>query len=179
MYLSNQLTKAKEEMAMGLKDKAARRLRAVINAFPDSMEARDVLARMYYKAGFLDAAGRYWILTEPTEDYLKECIDAYKKSVNYSEEQILKDIKYRGDKSGLTKYALDKLNSLEAAALEKTGFKNNYNKSTLEEDVGAGESWWDKGLGYVGCSIAIAILVLFLVVLLLGVDSFFDIFKNK
>lgn len=93
MHLQNQLLQSEAEIKKGQKFKAVNRLKNVINSCPDAMEARAVLAQLYYEAGFYDAAGLYWILTEPTEDHIKECIGVYKASVNYSPIQILKDIK--------------------------------------------------------------------------------------
>lgn len=106
MYSDNQIQLAEQEIKKGLKQKAVNRLKNVINFSPDEMGARTMFAQLCYEAGFYDAAGLYWMLTEPTEDHIKECVAIYKSSVNYSPIQILKDIKYRGDKSGLPQYAL-------------------------------------------------------------------------
>ncbi|WP_297332829.1 DUF6584 family protein [Flavobacterium sp.] len=116
MHFQNQLDKAKEELKAGLKQKAANRLKNVINVFPDEMGARHMLAELYYNAGFLDMAGRYWYLSEPVSDEIKLSIEAYNKTINYSPVQALKDIKYRGDKSGLPKYAAMRLQQLESSA---------------------------------------------------------------
>jgi hypothetical protein len=67
----------------------------------------------------LDAAGKYWILTEPTTDRIKKCVAIYEKSVNYSGYQILQDIVFRGDKSQLSPYVKNKLTELELSSKEK------------------------------------------------------------
>ncbi|WP_370687409.1 DUF6584 family protein [Fulvivirga maritima] len=36
------------------------------------MELWDKLAKLYYDSGFLDAAGKYWILTEPVSDRIEK-----------------------------------------------------------------------------------------------------------
>jgi len=57
-----------EEIESGLKFKAADRLRNLINEYPNDLTLWDKLAELYYESGFLDAAGRYWILFEPNDD---------------------------------------------------------------------------------------------------------------
>lgn len=117
MEYHDQLDKAQEELKAGLKQKAADRLKNVINVFPDEMGARHLLAELYYDAGFLDMAGRYWYLSEPVnDDRIIQSIEAYNKTINYSPLQALKDIKYRGDKSGLPEYAAMRLQQLENSA---------------------------------------------------------------
>lgn len=80
------------------------------------MGARHLLAELYYDAGFLDMAGRYWYLSEPVSDEIRLSIETYNKTIHYSPLQALKDIKYRGDKSGLPKYAAMRLQQLESSA---------------------------------------------------------------
>lgn len=113
MYLNIQLEKAKREIKEGLKQKAAGRLKNVLNTYPDAMEAREMLAEMYYNSGFIDMAGRYWYLTPPIEERIQKSIEVYEKSVNYSSFQILKDLKYKGHKTALPEYARKKLLTLE------------------------------------------------------------------
>lgn len=141
MYLNNQLKLAEHEITKGLKLKAANRLRNVINTYPDNMEARNALAQLYYEAGFYDAAGLFWMLTEPTSEQIKECTAIYEATVNHSAIQILKDIKYRGDKSGLPYYAIQKLNALEETMRRKTQSSKSRNKQlhqVIEDQSGSG-----------------------------------------
>jgi len=125
MYPQNQLKQAEQEISKGLKLKAANRLRNVINAHPDNMEARNALAQLYYEADFYEAAGLFWMLTEPTEKHIKECTAIYETTVNNSAIQILNDIKYRGDKSGLTFYAAKSLPRLRKPCVEKRNRPNH------------------------------------------------------
>ncbi|WP_417356800.1 DUF6584 family protein [Flavobacterium sp.] len=127
MNVKNQIEKSNNEISEGLKLKAVNRLRNLINACPDNMEAREALAEIYYKSGFFDAAGLYWILTETDNNNIKKCVAVYEKSVNYSPIQILRDIKYGGDKSGLPDYAIQKLNTLEAQAIERSRLRESHN----------------------------------------------------
>lgn len=113
MYLNVQLEKAEREIKEGLKQKAAGRLKNVLNTYPDAMEAREMLAEMYYSSGFIDMAGKYWYLTPPTEEHIQRSIEVYEQSVNHSSFQILKDLKYKGHKTALPEYARKKLLILE------------------------------------------------------------------
>jgi len=113
MYVKEQISQAKKEAGEGKKNKAAQRLRNVINTYPDAMEVREALAMLYYEAGFLDLAGLYWLLTEPTSA-IQRCVDAYMQTINYSAVQALKDFKYRGDATTLPVYARKRLDYLDA-----------------------------------------------------------------
>lgn len=132
MSLKIQLERAQSEINSGLKQRASNRLQNVINTYLDAVEARELLAQMYYDSGFLDMAGRFWMLTPPTDDKIKVSIEIYKKSVNYSPLQILIDIKYRGHKTGLTDYARATLLDLEAQAAKK-GYGNPYKPREYKE----------------------------------------------
>ena len=127
MNVKNQIEKSNHEISMGLRLKAVNRLRNLINTCPDNMEARETLAEIYYKSGFYDAAGLYWILTKTDNKDIKSCVAVYEKSVNYSPIQILRDIKYRGDKSGLPDYAMQKLKTLETEAFERSRLRESHN----------------------------------------------------
>ncbi|WP_294734922.1 DUF6584 family protein [uncultured Flavobacterium sp.] len=143
MYLNIQLNRAQSEIDKGLKQRAANRLKNVLNTYPDATEAREMLALMYYESGFLGMAGLYWMLTDPTEDYIRECIKVYKESVKSSSIQILSDLKYRGDKSGLSGYAYKKLTAIENEVISRersTSYKskktgNHSEKETFKEKL--------------------------------------------
>ena len=81
-----------------MKYKAADRLRNLINEYPDELGLRNNLAELYYDAGFLDAAGKYWIFTESNQPHIKQCVKLYRESVNNSGNQILKDVIFKGNK---------------------------------------------------------------------------------
>ncbi len=120
--LKDKLAKIESEIANGLKFKAADRLRNLINQYPNETALWSRLAELYYESGFWDAAGRYWILTEPTDDRIKKCVEIYEKSVNYSGTKILQDITFRGDKNSLSEFALKKLTNLELDSKKKSNY---------------------------------------------------------
>ena len=132
MRLKENLDKIETEIKNGLKSKAIDRLRNLINQNPNKIELRNKLAELYYESGFLDSAGKYWILKEPTDNRIKKCVELYEKSVSYSGHQILREIKFCGDKTKLAEYAKAKLSELESDSETKTGYipkiENNFQK---------------------------------------------------
>jgi len=137
--LKEKLEKIDSEIENGLKFKASDRLRNLIQENPNETQLWNKLAELYYESGFLDSAGKYWILTEPTEDRIKKCVDIYEKSVNYSGYQILQEIVFRGDKSKLSEFAQNKLTELEVDSKKKADYvpkfspKNNKRKNKNSE----------------------------------------------
>ena len=117
--LDKTLSKIEVDIAAGKKLKSADRLRNLINQYPNNMKLWEQLGELYYEAGFLDAAGRYWILTEPVNDKIKRSIEVYLNSVNHSGYQILQDITFRGKKELLSPYARQKLIELEQDSKQK------------------------------------------------------------
>lgn len=121
MHLDHKLESIDKDIADGLRFKAVDRLRNMIKAYPNQLELREKLAELYYEAGFIDAAGRYWMLSESQEPHVKACVETYEKSVGYSGMQILNEIQYRGERKSLGTKGLAKLESLEQNSKDKTG----------------------------------------------------------
>ncbi|QHI35004.1 hypothetical protein IMCC3317_03500 [Kordia antarctica] len=122
MSLKEKLEKIDSEIENGLKFKASDRLRNLIQENPNETQLWNKLAELYYDSGFLDAAGKYWILTEPTDERMKQCVEIYEKSVNYSGYQILQEITFRGDKSKLNEFAQKKMSELESDSKKKADY---------------------------------------------------------
>ncbi len=104
----------------GLKYKAADRLRNLINEYPNEIGLRNILAELYYYAGFLDTAGQYWVFEESDQPHIQQCIKLYRDSVNNSGCQILRDVKFKGSKEDFSEYALNILLELEKDSELKT-----------------------------------------------------------
>ncbi|MFP9115562.1 DUF6584 family protein [Flavobacterium sp. RHBU_3] len=155
MDIGHQLRIAKQEANAGLKQKAVHRLRSAINAYPDDLRVREALAELYYEAGFADMAGLYWLLSSP-ENARKGCVDLYMKSINYSAQQALHDLKYRGNKKNLPDYARQKLEALkqEADDINQKSYKENPNASGKSDSKG-------KSYGSDAGCIFLLVLVLF------------------
>ena len=112
MELSEKLIKIEKEIEEGFNEKSVRRLKSLINVYPNNINLRNRLAELYYNIGFFESAGKYWILTEPKDLRIENCISLYLKSVNYANGKILKDLKYNGDLQQLPDYSLNKINEL-------------------------------------------------------------------
>ena len=121
MNSKSKLDKIDFNIENGLKLKATIQLRSIIDKNPNNLEVWDKLAQLYYDAGFFDAAGRFWIFNESDEKHIRDCVEIYEKSVSFSGNQILNDIKFRGDKSNLNQYAKAKLTELEDRSKLETG----------------------------------------------------------
>ncbi|MCB4800207.1 DUF6584 family protein [Neotamlana laminarinivorans] len=149
MSLKEKIEKIDSEIENGMKFKASDRLRNLIQENPNETQLWNKLAELYYESGFLDSAGKYWILTEPTDERITKCVDIYEKSVNYSGYQILQEIVFRGDKSKLSEFAQNKLTELEVDSKKKADYvpkfspkknkrknKNSEDKQTFKDKLG-------------------------------------------
>ena len=159
------------EFENGLRYKATDRLRNLIQENPNNIELRNKLAEFYYKSGFLDSAGKYWILTEPTDDRIRKCVEVYEKSVNYSGNRILTELVFRGEKSKLPKYAQQKLTELELDSKKKVNHipkfypKSNMQKSNNSENK---NNFKGKLIGLIFFS-ALALIIILIIVGLISV----------
>ena len=133
MSLKDKLEKIDSEIENGLKYKATDRLRNLIQENPNKIELWNKLAEIYYESGFLDSAGKYWILTKPTDERIKKCVEIYEKSVNYSGYQILQELVFRGDKSKLSDYAQKKLTELEIDSKKQVDYVPKFNPKTNKQ----------------------------------------------
>ena len=126
--MENIFYKIEKDLEEGRKKKACDRLRNAINQYPDDLSLREKLGRIYYDAGFLDEAGKFWILSESKDAEMKNAVEIYKSSLSYSGNAILKDIVFRGDKKILSEYVLNVLKDLERDSLKKTNHIPEYKK---------------------------------------------------
>ena len=122
-----------EDIKSGRKKKACERLRNLINDFPDDLSLREKLAQIYYDSGFLDEAGKFWILSELHTFEIKEAVEIYRKSLGDSGNAILKDIVFRGDKTQLPEYSKNILNDLESDSFKKTNHIPEFKRKKREK----------------------------------------------
>lgn len=169
MSLESKLESIENDIQNGLKFKSADRLRNLINQYPNDQDLWNKLAELYYDSGFLDGAGRYWILTEPTNDRIKKSVEIYEKSVNYSGYQILQEITFRGDKSKLTEYGKTKLIELENDSSEKVNyiptFAKNLNRNERKKQKNIERTYKDKLIE----KLIIAFLIILLISAIIGI----------
>lgn len=131
------LEKIAIDLQTGQKQKAVMRLRSLITSYPYDLSLREKLAEIYYEAGFLDMAGLYWLLHEPSDERMSKAIEVYRASVNYSEQKMLADIAFHGEVDELNDYATNLLIQLKHPTQQIT--KKQTEKTT--NNVG---SWIEK-----------------------------------
>lgn len=131
--MGNLFSKIDEDLKEGRKKKACDRLRNMINQFPDDISLRKKLGQIYYEAGFLDEAGKFWILSEPENEAMENAVALYRKTLGDSGSAILKDIVFRGNKEQLNEYAMGTLAELEQDSLKKTKHIPDFKPKTREK----------------------------------------------
>ncbi|MFK7748549.1 MAG: DUF6584 family protein [Kordia sp.] len=166
LSLKDKLKRINFEIENGLKFKASDRLRNLIQENPNEIQLWNKLAELYYESGFLDAAGKYWILTEPTDERISKCVEIYEKSVNYSGYQILQEIVFRGDKTKLSEFAQHKLSELEADCKAKNHhipkFNPKVNNSQRKHQKHV-KTFKDKLAGFLLLGILLTVIVLIVI----------------
>lgn len=166
MSLDEKLNRIDEEIAGGMKFKAVDRLRNLINEYPNDLTIWNKLAELYYESGFLDAAGRYWILFEPNDERKKRSIEAYTKTVNNSGYQILQEITFRGDKDQLPDFAKNKLMELEADSKQRVEYVPRFGpkiKKKVSEKYKAEKTFHDKIIKTLILAVVILVPILALI----------------
>lgn len=118
--MGNLLYRIEQDLKTGRKKKACDRLRNMINQFPNDLSLRKKLGQIYFEAGFLDEAGKFWILSSPENNEMENAVEIYRKSLSDSGNAILKDIVFRGDKNLLDEYAWKVITELEQNSLKIT-----------------------------------------------------------
>jgi hypothetical protein len=68
LRLKEKIQKIDFETENGLKFKVSDRLLNLIQENPKETKLWNKLAELNYESGFLDSAGKYWILRQPTDE---------------------------------------------------------------------------------------------------------------
>jgi len=118
--MGNLLYRIEHDLKEGRKKKACDRLRNMINQFPNDLSLRKKIGQIYFEAGFLDEAGKFWILSLPENNEMETAVEIYRKSLSNSGNAILKDIVFRGDKNLLDEYPMKIITELEKDSLKNT-----------------------------------------------------------
>ncbi|WP_347217810.1 DUF6584 family protein [Chryseobacterium sp.] len=173
--MGNLFDKIEQDLKEGKKKKACDRLRNLINQFPNDLSLRKKLGQIYYNAGFIDEAGKYWILSEPENKEMEKAVALYRKTLGNSGNAILKDIVFRGNKAQLNEYAMKVFAELEKDSLKKTKHIPDFKPKTREKgnytEPEAKTSFVNK--------IFRVILIVFLISLpILGIFKFFELIKS-
>lgn len=131
--MGNLFSRIDQDLKEGRKKKACDRLRNMINQFPNDLSLRSRLGHIYYEAGFIDEAGKFWILSEPENDEMKNAVELYKKTLGNSGSAILKDIVFRGNKNQMNEYSVKILTELENDSFKKTNHIPDFEPKTREK----------------------------------------------
>lgn len=173
--MGNVFDKVEQDLKDGRKKKACDRLRNLINQFPDDLSLRKKLGQIYYNAGFLDEAGKFWILSEPENDEMKDAVALYRKSLGNSGNAILKDIVFRGNKALLNEYAMSVFTDLEKDSLRKTKHIPDFKPKTKEK--GNYPKLKDQ-TGILNTLMFIMLIVFLITLPVLGVFKLFELIKS-
>lgn len=157
------------DIELGRKQRAADKLRKLIRQNPEELDLWFLAGELYYNAGFLDMAGRHWLFYPSVEPKIAETVDVYKKSVNFSPTQMLRDIQFRGSLENLPLYSQRVIASLEKEAYKTTGFVPRYNKTTyVPEKEKFQIPTVSKMKNSLGCLIGIVFIIFVLASLIVG-----------
>ncbi|MBL1223455.1 hypothetical protein JET18_21635 [Chryseobacterium sp. L7] len=169
--MENIFYRIEKDLEGGRKKKACNRLRNLINQFPDDLSLRKKLGQIYFEAGFLDEAGKFWILSEPDDKEMENAVEIYKRSLSYSGNAILKDIVFRGDKNILSDCAQRALKDLENDSLKKTNHIPEYKRKYKQESK---DDHQLSFLNKIGIALLIGIIIL---IPILGIVKLFELIK--
>ncbi|UHO37593.1 hypothetical protein H5J24_18230 [Chryseobacterium capnotolerans] len=173
--MGNLFDKIEQDLKEGKRKKACDRLRNLINQFPDDLSLRKKLGQIYYEAGFIDEAGKYWILSQPENKEMEKAVVLYRKTLGNSGNAILKDIVFRGNKAQLNEYAMNVFAELEKDSLKKTKHIPDFKPKTREKGNYSEEK---DSTGFLN-KIFIGVLIVFLISLpILGIFKLLELINT-
>ncbi|MDR3023763.1 DUF6584 family protein [Chryseobacterium sp.] len=171
--MENLFYRIEQDLKEGRKKKACDRLRNMINQFPNDLSLRKKLGQIYFEAGFLDEAGKFWILSKPENNEMEAAVEIYRKSLSNSGNAILNDIVFRGDKDLLDEHAKKVILELEHDSFRVTGQIPTFKAKAREK----GRYSEDKTnfLGQIGFFLFIGFIILLPV---LGIFKLFELISS-
>lgn len=171
--MRNLFYKIEEDLKDGRKKKACDRLRNMINQFPNDIFLRKRLGQIYFEAGFLDEAGKFWILSAPESNEMENAVELYRKSLGNSGNAILKDIVFRGDKDLLDEHAKKIIIELEQDSFKATKQIPVFKAKTREK-----EKYQEHHTGFLS-KIGIFLLIGFVILLpVLGIFKLLELISS-
>lgn len=176
MSLDEKLARIEQSILEGEVLKSADRLKNLVNQYPDEAKVWSRLAQLYFDSGFYDAAGLFWILSEPKTEEQRRCVEIYRKSVKNSARKILEDLKFRGNRELLSAFGQRTLNELESRCKDETGYVPKFSPWT-QESKKSKESQESSSDKFVGRIIA-AVLIFLLICMLLGLFEIVQFIYN-
>jgi len=171
--MGNLLYRIEQDLKEGRKKKACDRLRNMINQFPNDISLRKRLGQIYFEAGFLDEAGKFWILSAPENNEMENAVELYRKSLSNSGNAILKDIVFRGDKDLLDEHAKKVIIELEQDSFKATKQIPVFKAKTREK-----EKYQEHHTGFLS-KIGIFLLIGFIILLpVLGIFKLLELISS-
>ncbi|TZF94267.1 hypothetical protein FW781_16755 [Chryseobacterium panacisoli] len=171
--MGNLFYRIEQDLKEGRKKKACDRLRNMINQYPNDLSLRKKLGQIYFEAGFLDEAGKFWILSAPENNEMKNAVEIYRKSLSNSGNAILKDIIFRGDKDFLDEYAMKIMDELEQNSFKVTKHIPAFKAKTREK--GNYPETQTVFLGKIRIFLFIGLIIL---IPILGIYKMFELIKS-
>ncbi|WP_447606311.1 DUF6584 family protein [Chryseobacterium sp. M5A1_1a] len=173
--MKNLFYRIEQDIKEGRKKKACDRLRNMINQFPNDISLRKKLGQIYFEAGFLDEAGKFWILSTPENIEMENAVEIYRKSLGNSGNAILMDIVFRGNKNMLDEYAMKVLTELERDSFKKTKYIPDFKPKFKDKGNYLEPEVKNKFLNAIGfCMLGILIILL----PILGVCKLFELITS-
>jgi len=109
----------RKDFNKGLKTRAINRLQGLINAYPNSIEFREELGKVYESVEWKEKSGLYYLLTETNSEQALKNIKIYLQSINQSGYKALTDLKFKGDKKKMQNWLKKNLRNLKLKVKEK------------------------------------------------------------
>lgn len=162
-----------QDLKAGRKKKACDRLRNMINQFPNDLSLRKRLGQIYFEAGFLDEAGKFWILNIPENNEMENAVKMYRKSLSNSGNAILKDIVFRGDKNLLDEHSLKVI-----AELEKDSFKVTKHIPVFKAKTREKGNYSENQTGFLSKIVTCLVIGVIILIPVLGIVKLFEIISS-
>lgn len=171
--MGNLMFRIEQDLKAGRKKKACDRLRNMINQFPNDISLRKKLGQIYFEAGFLDEAGKFWILCTPENNEMKNAVEIYRKSLSNSGNAILKDIVFRGDKNFLDEYAIKVM-----AELERDSFKATKHIPVFKAKIREKGKYSESQTGFLSTLGTFLFIGSIILIPVLGIYKLFELIKS-
>ena len=166
MEIDKKIESVKSDISKGYKTRAINRLQGLINAYPNVLEFREELGKLYEGVDWKEKSGLYYLLTETASDSAKENVNVYLKSINNSGYKALMDLKYKGDKELLPEAVKTTLEDLEQRSIEVSGtFPFYLHKAPNSHVRGQHQTTWRDQLVPI---FAITMLLLLIALIFIG-----------
>ena len=128
------LQRIEREISAGDYGSARERLHGLLASFPQDLELRCKLGKVYWQLQYPAMAGRYWYLERDKSAPMAKACAAFERSCGHDPARMLLALKFRGDPAYLEgTFAGRTLLALQAEARERHGYTIEFVKSGREK----------------------------------------------